>query len=963
MITVQRIRSWWHSLSIQFRMHLLIQTCLLVIMLLAQRWILGHFESQILQSTESRAVQAADGVINGMNMLMLTGKIQDPANRMLFIRKMGSSAGISSLRIIRADQVKRQFGPGLPEEQAKDAIDRKVLETGRTYFGKVDLAQPSPSLRVVVPFIVSTNFRGTNCLMCHHVEVGSVNGAASIVVDLSQEKTRIEEIDAFLWAGQIGLQSALFIVIGLLLKSFTAPVKTLQQVMSAMQADGDLSRRVGIDRSDEIGQIAGAFNSLAGTLEESVRQANDYAHSLEESEGRFRQMAENIRQVFWMSDRGRQKMLYVSPAFEEIWGIPHDRLDSPDSLLETIHPEDRAKVAEALSDMGQGNCDITYRIVRPDGQTRWIRDRAFPVRDEQGSLIRITGIAEDITAQKQAEEQMRLSAQVFVNSQEAIMITDSMNNIIKINQAFTDITGYSEAEVVGKNPRMLKSGRHEPDFYRTLWQTLLATGNWHGEIWDRRRNGEIYPKWVTINSVRNEQGEITNFIALFSDITERKASFERIQRLAHYDTLTNLPNRSLLNERLESAIAGAKRNSFRIGILFLDLDRFKNVNDSLGHFAGDLLLQTVANRLKRCVRDMDTVARLGGDEFVVILNGIKEAADAAHVAQKILETLSESVMIEDQEIVTTPSIGISIYPDDGQNHTSLIKNADAAMYHAKDLGRGNFQFFTQDMNEKASRQLSFESELKLALKREELFLEYQPQIDIKSGRLVGVEALLRWHHPGRGLVPPAVFIPVAEECGAIAAMGEWVIRAACIQNSIWHTAGLPVVPVAVNLSAVQFRQKDIVDMIGRILKETGLPPPLLELEMTESILMKEADVTIGTLRAIKEMGLRLSIDDFGTGYSSLSYLKRFPIDKLKIDQSFVRDIATNQDDAAIIRTIITMGHSLRLQVIAEGVETLEQLAFLKEEGCDEAQGYHFGRPMPASQFEALLGKEGGARLL
>ena len=963
MIPLQHIRNWWHSLSIQFRMHLLIQTCLLVIMLLAQRWILHHFEDQILQSTESRAVEAADGVINGMNMLMLTGKIQDSANRMLFIRKMGSSAGISSLRIIRADQVKRQFGPGLPEEQAKDAIDRKVLETGQTYFGKADLAQPSPSLRVVVPFIASTNFRGTNCLMCHHVEVGSVNGAASIVIDLSKEKTRIEEINAFLWAGQIGLQGALFIVIGLLLRSFTAPVKALQQVMSAMQADGDLSRRVDIAGNDEIGQIAGAFNSLAGTLEESVQQVHDYAHSLEESEGRFRQMAENIKQVFWMSDSTRQKMLYVSPAFEEIWGIPYDRLDSPDSLLETVHPEDRARVAEALSGMAQGNCDITYRIVRPDGQIRWIRDRAFPVRNEKGKLIRITGIAEDITVQKQTEEQLSLSAQVFVNSQEAIMITDSMNNIIKVNQAFTDITGYSEMEVIGKNPRILKSGRHESGFYQSLWQTLLSTGNWHGEVWDRRKNGEIYPKWVTINIVRNELGEISNFIALFSDITERKASFDRIQRLAHYDTLTNLPNRSLLNERLESAIAGAKRNGLKIGILFLDLDRFKNVNDSLGHFAGDLLLQTVANRLKRCVRDMDTVARLGGDEFVIILNGIKDAADAAHVAQKILESLSEPVMIENQEIVTTPSMGISIYPDDGQNHTTLIKNADAAMYHAKDLGRGNFQFFTQNMNEKAFKQLSFESDLKLALKRAELFLDYQPQIDIRSGRLVGMEALLRWRHPEKGLIPPSVFIPVAEECGAIVAMGEWVIRAACNQNRIWQAAGLPVVPVAVNLSAVQFRQKDIVDAIKRILEETGLSPSLLELEMTEGIIMEDADTTIGTLRAIKEMGLRLSIDDFGTGYSSLSYLKRFPIDKLKIDQSFVRDIATNQDDAAIIRTIITMGHSLRLQVIAEGVETLDQLAFLKEEGCDEAQGYHFGRPMPASQFEALLGKKAGPRLL
>ncbi|HQT26735.1 MAG TPA: EAL domain-containing protein, partial [Burkholderiales bacterium] len=482
-------------------------------------------------------------------------------------------------------------------------------------------------------------------------------------------------------------------------------------------------------------------------------------------------------------------------------------------------------------------------------------------------------------------------------------------------------------------------------------------GGWDGEIWNRRKNGEIYPKWLSIHLVKDRDGRITNFIALFSDITERKASFEQIEHLAHYDALTNLPNRSLLNERLDSAIAAAKRNGSRVAVLFLDLDRFKHINDSLGHFAGDLLLQAVANRLKRCIREIDTVARIGGDEFVMVLNGIRESADAAHVAQKVLETMTEPVFIEGREIVTTPSIGISLYPDDGQNHAALIRNSDAAMYHAKDLGRGNFQFFTDNMNARAFEALSFESYLKLALKREEFSLHYQPQIDIRSGRIVGMEALIRWLHPERGYVSPSNFIPVAEECGAIGAIGEWVLKTACSQNRIWQQSGLPVVPVAVNLSAVQFRQKDIAEKLRDILEETGLPPSLLELEMTERIIMQDADSTIGTLFAIKGMGLMLSIDDFGTGYSSLSYLKRFPIDKLKIDRSFVCDIATDPDDAAIISTIITMGHHLRLKVIAEGVETEEQLAFLKQEGCDEAQGYLFSSPVPAAEFESLLRKQ------
>ncbi len=960
---IESLKHWWGSLSIQARMHLLIQFSLLVIMLIAQRWILDHFEDQVRLATENRAIETADGVINGMNMLMLTGKIQDPANRILFIRKMGSSKGIESLRIIRADQVKKQFGPGLPEEQAQDGIDRQVLATGKPYFGSIDLKANSPKVRVVVPFIVSTNFRGTNCLMCHQVKVGSVNGAASVVLDLSGEKTRMDEVNAFLWAGQIALQAALFVVIGLLLRSFIAPVRSLQEVMSAMQADGDLSRRVDIRSNDEIGRIGDAFNSLADSLEKSVRQAKDYAGSLKESEGRFRQLAENINQVFWMTDAKREKLLYISPAFERIWGASAESLTGPQSLFDAVHGDDKERVLSAVKNMLLGQYDETYRIIRRDGETRWIRDRAFPVRNEKGEIIRIAGIAEDITASKSVEEQLGLSAQVFVSSKEAIMITDANNVIIKVNKAFSDITGYAESEALGQNPRILKSDRHKLSFYKEMWHTLLSKGSWQGEIWDRRKNGEIYPKWASIHLVRNERGEITNHIALFSDITERKASFEQIKHLAHYDALTNLPNRTLLVERLESAIASAERSSKKLAVLFLDLDRFKNINDSLGHFAGDLLLQAVAKRLQRCVRATDTVARLGGDEFVVILTGIKSAGDAAHVAQKMLESMMEPVPIEGKEIVTSPSIGISVYPEDGRSHTALIKNADAAMYHAKDQGRGNFQFFTENMNTKALEQLSFESDLKMAMKRGEFFLHYQPQVDLSSGKIVGIEALLRWLHPDRGPVPPAVFIPIAEECGAIAAIGEWVIRAACRQNKAWLDAGLSAVPVAVNLSAIQFRQKNIVGTIAGILEETGLPPRLLELEMTEGIIMHDADSTIKTLRAIKDIGLRLSIDDFGTGYSSLSYLKRFPIDKLKIDRSFVGDIAASSDDAAIIRTIITMGHSLRLTVIAEGVETAEQVAFLKQEGCDQIQGYYCGRPVPARELEALLDQKDAASLI
>jgi PAS domain S-box-containing protein len=468
------VAKWWGSLSIQIKLTLLIQVSLMLILLFAQRWVMSSFEGKIIESAKVRAVETADGIINGMNMLMVTGQIGDPKVRTLFIDKMSKSEGIKELRIFRAEQVKQQFGPGLPEEQPMDAIDQSVLDTGKPYFER--RVGQSHTLRAVIPFVVSHNFRGTDCLACHHVEVGSVNGAANIVLDLTDETDMIATINRWLWFGQLILQIILFFVIDQMLRSFTRPVQRIQEVMTAMQLDNDLSHRVDIHGTDEIGRMAAAFNALADSLQKSVNQV------------------------------------------------------------------------------------------------------------------------------KEGQDKLRLSAQVFVNSAEAIVITDIDNNIMQVNKAFVDITGYSSEEVIGKNPRILKSGQQGPEFYRQLWKTLLETGNWQGEIMDRRKNGEIYPKWLSIAVVRNDQGEVTNFIALFSDITERKASFDRIQHLAHYDALTDLPNRSLLNDHIDMTIAGAKRNHTSFAVLFLDLDRFKYVNDTMGHHVGDTLLQAVAIRLQECVR-------------------------------------------------------------------------------------------------------------------------------------------------------------------------------------------------------------------------------------------------------------------------------------------------------------------------------------------------------------------------
>lgn len=558
------IANWWYGLSMRLKLSLLIQVGLLIVLVFTQRWLMASFEAKILQSAQVRAEEMADGIINGMNMLMLTGQISDPANRTLFIDKMSKSRGIRELRIIRSELVDRQFGPGLPEERVRDEIDQRVLQTGKPYFERRDAEKQS--LRAVFPFIASHNYKGTDCLACHHVPDGTVNGAASIVLDLTEEFSLIDSINAWLWMGQLLLQLVLFFMIDVLIRSFTDPLNKLQHVMSAIQEDGDLSRRVDLKSRDEIGRMGDAFNALADSLQASVEQV------------------------------------------------------------------------------------------------------------------------------RAGQEQLRLAAEVFVSSAEAIVITDVDNNIMQVNRAFTQITGYSAEEVIGKNPRILKSGEQGPEFYKEMWETLLSTGAWQGEVMDRRKSGEVYPKWLSIAVVRNEQGEITNYIALFTDITERRASFERIQQLAHFDALTELPNRTLLNQHIEQSILTAKRNRNRMALLFLDLDGFKGVNDTMGHHAGDMLLREVSVRLKGCVRETDMVSRLGGDEFVVVMSAINKSEDAAKVAQKIIVSLGEPFQIEGYAVNIGTSIGISIYPDDADESDALKKFADAAMYEVKQAGKNHYRF-------------------------------------------------------------------------------------------------------------------------------------------------------------------------------------------------------------------------------------------------------------------------------
>ena len=563
-------------------------------------------------------------------------------------------------------------------------------------------------------------------------------------------------------------------------------------------------------------------------------------------------------------------------------------------------------------------------------------------------LMRIT--LTDIHARKQAEAKLHLIAKVFEQSGEAIMVTDANRTIIMVNQAFSNISGYNEAETLGQNQSMLQSDHQSPDFYQNMWMTINVEGHWQGEMAFRRKDGREYMGWLLISRVLDDNHRPSNYIAIFSDITEHKEAQAHIHRLAHFDPLTGLPNRELLKNRFRHDLSTAQRNQGALTLMFLDLDHFKNVNDSLGHQVGDQLLIAWANRLSETIRGQDTVSRLGGDEFILVLPDT-DAAGAAHVVEKLLELSRKPYQIEQYELVVTPSIGIAVYPGDGTDFESLSRSADVAMYRAKQAGRNSYRFFTTEMQANSARVMQLENALRHALQRNEFELYYQPQIQLDDRRMVGVEALLRWHHPEFGELLPAEFIPIAEDSGQILQIGEWILRSAIRQCKDWIDRGFPPTTIAVNLSAVQFRDPRLPELIMQILHETQLPAHYLELELTEGIAMDNPLKVIATMDRLHANGIRIAIDDFGTGYSSLSYLRKFKVYKLKIDQSFVRDIHESSENRAIIMAIISIAKSLGLQTIGEGVESEEQIAFLKEKGCDEAQGYYLGKPLPAGQFE------------
>ena len=716
----------------------------------------------------------------------------------------------------------------------------------------------------------------------------------------------------------------------------------------------------------------GRVSRLIGVAKDITEQI-ERNQSLRDSEQRYRLLAESISDVIFSTDRALN-LNYVSPSVEPILGYSVNwvmansfyglaanpqQLDGLNLLLERIR--DALGERDRLNRLRDELPDqlFVFDCLRADGHKIPVELRLVLMWDENGRFEGILGVGRDISQQRRAEKDLRMAATVFEHSTAAILVTDPAGYIVQINKAFSRVTGYSAGQVLDQLPGMLTADRQQATHLQYILGQLNQRGSWEGEVWLKRKGGENFPAWVGITAVHDEEGDLVSYVCFFSDISERKASEQRIHRLAYYDALTHLPNRTLFQDRLHSALQHAERHNEWVVLMFLDLDRFKPINDSLGHAAGDRMLKDVAVRLSACVDGDDTVARMGGDEFTLLLQprATRDGAlnRAIHVAEQILSSLARPFVLEGREFFVTASIGIALAPQDGNELSQLMKNADTAMYHAKERGKNNFQFYQADMNASALERLELESDLRHAQEQGQFVLHYQPQFSGDGRRLTGVEALLRWNHPSRGLVPPDDFIPVLEELGLVVQVGEWVLEESCRQLKAWHEEKIRIPKVSVNLSARQFGEGDLTARIATILERTGVAPACLEVELTESILMRDVSSAMQTLNELKRLGLCIAVDDFGTGYSSLNYLKQFPIDVLKIDRSFVDGLPDGEQDAQIARAIIAMAHSLNMMVIAEGVESHAQLEFLREHGCDEVQGYLLGRPMQASQFSAQFG--------
>lgn len=678
------------------------------------------------------------------------------------------------------------------------------------------------------------------------------------------------------------------------------------------------------------------------------------AAALKRSESRFRALFANAGLGVVLSD-SLGRMVEANPAFLSMVGYAESELRG-EHFRDITHPDDvglndplRAEVLAGTRDSFQ----LTKRYIAKDGRVVWAKLTCTVMRQAEGDQSYTVTVVEDITERKRLEDNLRLAATVFQNSGDGLFVTDADNHIVHVNPAFTQITGYEADEVMGKNPSILASGRHDREFFAQLWGSLLETGKWQGEIWDRRKDGEMFAGWQNIALVRDADGKVQNFVAVLSDITSRKQMEERLSYAANHDPLTRLPNRTLFHERLTRAIARAQRNHNLVALLFIDLDRFKQVNDTMGHLAGDMLLQQVAERLSSCIRQGDTVARLSGDEFTIILEDVQDPRDAAVVAHKVLRLLLEPIQLSGGEAHISSSIGVALYPSDAGDPHTLLKLADSAMYRAKHLGRNGCQFHSEAVNAQAFERLALENALRDAVAEKQFLLHYQPIYDVKGGRPVAVEALLRWRHPEVGVVAPNQFLALAEETGLIVPIGNWVFEQACRQIKAWRDQGQPDLRLHVNVSARQLRQPDLIERISAALEAAQLPPHALVLEVLESCVVDKAFDPTALFARLAALGVGLAIDEFGSGYSSFAFLRRLPVTIIKVSQGFVRNLSS-ADDSEIVTAIVGLARGLHMTVVAPGIETKAQLELLVQFGCDKVQGFLLAKPGDGDDVGAVL---------
>ena len=806
-----------------------------------------------------------------------------------------------------------------------------------------------------------------------------------------QAVTRNQRQSFFLTSALILLSAGLIIILS---RYLTRPLTQMTEEVMGFRTGSDTSGSL-ILQGDEIHILGRAFDTMTRRIDQSIAD-------LEARENRLQSIMTTAAEGLVIIDKNGI-INDVNPATEDLFGYTREEMlgENVSMLMPPPHDSRHDGYLEKYLEAGTANI-----IGKGRGETGRRKDGSlvqvalsvsqFEVRDQ----LYFTGFVRDISEEKMAQEalakakeeledrvanrtdqlsllnaalrlkvgelnvlaeRLKLFKQVFTQSNESIVITDDKERIIDVNVAYIKSSGFSRDSLIGSKPRIGQSDSHGKDFSKIMWNTIRAKGNWKGEIWDRRKTGEVFPKLLSISAVTDFVGRTTHYVGIFSDISKLKATEEKLKNMAYYDPLTGLPNRELFRVLLQREIDQVIRNKTMLAVMYLDLDRFKYVNDTYGHSIGDLLLIKVADRLKGCVRKEDTVARLGGDEFIIILRQLDKPGSAARLAQKIIKRLTHRIRIQEKELFVGASIGISLCPQDGCDMETLMKNADMAMYRVKENGRSHYHFFEPEMDQMFARRVALDEALRHALDRDEFVLYYQPKVSVNTGLICGAEALIRWQREGMGIISPDAFIPIAEETGLIEPIGEWVLRTASHQCRIWQEHYPHPFKMSVNLSMRQFLHHDLIGIILGILDETKLNPTLLDLEITETIAASDMNRTIQIQNSIRSLGISISIDDFGTGYSSLSYLKKFPIQNLKVDRSFVSDVANNQDDASIVQAIIALGHTLGLKVVAEGVETKEQLDFLKDLDCNEYQGYYFHAPMPAEDFTRLLAEHGGMK--